>query len=91
MAAPPPVTITLRFVLADSSGFAVPETAALKVCPPIVLVNTKLKDITIGVPYQDQLVADGGAGGPYTFEILDGLPAGLTCSPDGLITGTVLG
>ena len=54
---------------------------------PVVVSPSPLPDGTQGVAYSQQLSASGGAGGPYTFSAT-GLPQGLTCSVDGLISGT---
>jgi hypothetical protein len=42
----------------------------------------------VGVAYSQQLTASGGTG-PYTFTVLSGaLPAGLTLTAGGLLSGT---
>src|SRR5262249_38258448 len=47
-----------------------------------------LSDGTIGVPYDDTIIAGGGAGG-YTFALtLGNLPDGLTLETDGQLHGT---
>ena len=47
-------------------------------------------EATIGQPYSFQFTADGGVP-PYTFAVTGILPAGLTLSPEGLLSGTPLG
>ncbi len=49
-----------------------------------------LPNAQIGVPYSQQLTASGGDGGPYTWALANGvsLPAGLSLSSTGLISGT---
>ena len=55
---------------------------------PVTMETTSIPSGTVGVPYSFQLVASGGDG-PYTFsKDLGFLPAGLTLSPGGLISGT---
>jgi len=52
------------------------------------ITTDSLPDATMGVDYAVQLEASGG-NPPYTWSILTGtLPAGLTLSSDGLISGT---
>lgn len=56
-------------------------------CVATITLDT-LSDGTINVPYDDTILADGGAGG-YTFAQLDGtLPTGLTLETDGQLHGT---
>ena len=44
---------------------------------------------TLGAPYSQTVTATGGTGGPYTFTLASGaLPAGLTLSSAGVISGT---
>ena len=57
-------------------------------CPVITIVPPTLPDGALGVAYSQQLTASGGTG-PYVFTVLSGtLPAGLTLSPGGLLSGT---
>lgn len=53
------------------------------------LANGLLPDATVGLPYSVQLVGQG-APGPFSFLLADpaSLPAGLTLTTTGLITGT---
>jgi hypothetical protein len=54
------------------------------------ITTTTIPGYTIGVPYSYQLVASGGSGS-YNWKIASGsLPAGLTMSLTGLISGTPL-
>jgi hypothetical protein len=58
---------------------------------PVVIDTTSLPDATQGVAYSVQLLAHGGTP-PYTWSIFAGsLPAGLTLSSSGLISGTPTG
>jgi len=57
-------------------------------CPVITLNPATLPAGTVGVAGSIALTASGGTG-PYTFSVLTGtLPAGLTLSPGGLLSGT---
>ena len=56
--------------------------------PPPVVATCYAIAAVAGVPIEPtQLSASGGEGGPYTFTAT-GLPAGLTLSTDGLLSGT---
>lgn len=54
---------------------------------PVTISPSPLPNGTEGVAYSQQLTASGGAGGPYTYSAT-GLPAGLTLTVDGLLSGT---
>ena len=57
-------------------------------CPPITLAPATLPSGTVGVAYSQQITASGGTA-PYVFTVLTGtLPAGLTLSSRGLLSGT---
>jgi uncharacterized protein YhjY with autotransporter beta-barrel domain len=58
-------------------------TASLTVNPASLPAGTR------SVAYSQTLTAAGGTGGPYTYSVLSGaLPAGLTLTSGGLISGT---
>ena len=52
----------------------------------ITLSPSTLPTPTVGVAYSQQLTASGGSGSGYVFTAA-GLPAGLTLSPGGLLSG----
>ena len=55
---------------------------------PVVIDTSSLPDAQVGVPYSAQLTVHGGKP-PYVWSIISGaLPAGLTLSSGGLISGT---
>jgi type VI secretion system secreted protein VgrG len=57
-------------------------------CPPIALSPAVLPNGSVGAAYSQTLAASGGTP-PYTFRVSSGaLPAGLTLSPTGMLTGT---
>lgn len=57
-------------------------------CPVITLSPAVLPGGTIGVPYNQTITASGGTA-PYTFSVSAGaLPAGLSLSPAGVVSGT---
>lgn len=57
-------------------------------CDPIPLAPTTLPAGQVGVAYDATIVASGGAA-PYVYDVADGaLPAGLSLSSGGVISGT---
>jgi Ice-binding-like/Putative Ig domain len=71
-------------VTMDSNALAVCGAA----CGIVTLGPATLPAATVGVPYAQQLVATGDVG-PFTFAVTSGaLPAGLSMSPSGMISGT---
>ncbi len=80
------VTVTAT----DSAGATGTATCNFFVDAAMVVPTPKLPDATVGVPYSQQFMASGGSG-IYTFTVTSGtLPAGLTLSPSGVLSGTVL-
>ena len=57
--------------------------------PPLEIVTNELPDAEVGEEYHAALEASGGAT-PYAWNVT-GLPNGLTCSDDGVISGTPIG
>ena len=63
-------------------------TKSITVNQPLAITTTSLTSGSVGVPYTGSLVASGGVP-PYTWAITSGsLPAGLSLSTSGFITGT---
>lgn len=76
--------------VADANGDAVTQAYSLFIDADLTLGPAALPDVKINVPYSEQLTATGGSG-IYSFAFVGGrLPAGLTLSPAGRISGTVL-
>ena len=73
----------------DSSGTTATKALSIAVAPPPLSVTTSsLPTAVVGTAYSQTLAANGGTGG-YTWSTTAGsLPAGLTLSPAGAITGT---
>ncbi|MEO8359959.1 MAG: IPTL-CTERM sorting domain-containing protein [Vicinamibacteria bacterium] len=66
-------------------------TAVVPVCPLITISPISLVAGTAGVPYNQMLMASGGSS-PYVFGLTAGsLPAGLTLSTGGTVSGTPAG
>jgi len=62
-------------------------TLTIGACPTITVGPATSPDATLGKAYSLQLTASGGTG-PYTYSTADPLPAGLTLSAAGLLSGT---
>ncbi|WP_408663715.1 putative Ig domain-containing protein [Jatrophihabitans sp.] len=71
----------------DSTGVTASTTFSAFVASPLDLPPIADQTAVVGQPYQYQVSASFGVK-PYTFSAGIGLPAGLTITPDGLISGT---
>ncbi len=83
-------TTTFQVRVRDSSAPAqnVFRTFTLTISPPLLVSTTSLPNGVVGVPYSAQLTATGG-NPAYAWSVLGGtLPAGLTLSSSGLLSGT---
>jgi hypothetical protein len=56
-------------------------------CPDITLNPASLPSARVATPYSQTITATGGVA-PYTFSMFETLPAGLTLSSTGLLSGT---
>jgi len=87
-------TFVMAFILVFSTPmFAVQQTATqaltIVVAAPLVITSTAPPEAIVGQAYSYQLTATGGVA-PYTWTLASGfsLPAGVTLSSTGLISGT---
>jgi hypothetical protein len=72
------------------TGFRWNLGATLEPIPPLAVTTASLPDATLGSAYSASLAADGGVP-PYSWSLLSGaLPAGLSLSSAGVISGTPL-
>lgn len=73
----------------DSNGCTGLRAHSVSVsCPPITLAPASLPNATIGTPYNQTITASGGTS-PYSYAVTAGaLPAGLSLSSSGSLTGT---
>ncbi|MFN0168047.1 MAG: BACON domain-containing protein, partial [Bryobacteraceae bacterium] len=74
----------------SNSPLAVPLTLTVTAAPtqPISITSGNPSGGTVGVPYSFAFTASGG-NGTYSWSVLTGsLPAGLSLSPSGALTGT---
>jgi len=80
---------TFTIIAADSANHTANQSYTVTIAaPPITVTPTSLPNGTLGTPYSEQLTAAGGAGG-YVFTVGSGaLPAGITLSSAGLLSGT---
>jgi hypothetical protein len=85
----PTVTGTFNYTvtITDAAGHTGTLKCSVTVVPPVT-ANCGCSSVTQGQAMTPvTLTASGGSGGPYTFTA-SGLPAGLTISPSGTISGT---
>ena len=79
---------SLTFRATDNNGCIGSTTWTLKICPVITLAPTTLSAATVGSAYSTTITASGGAT-PYAYSVTIGsLPAGLTLSSAGVLSGT---
>ncbi len=73
----------------DSSGATATQALTITIAAPRLTITTAaLPNGTVGTNYSQNFLASGGAGG-YTWSVASGsLPAGLSLSPGGAISGT---
>ncbi|MGE0884224.1 MAG: putative Ig domain-containing protein [Blastocatellales bacterium] len=79
--------ITVRAT--DSNGCFGEKSYNLQIssCPVITITPNTLPDALLNNAYNQALAANGGTPG-YTFTVGSGLPAGLTLSPAGVLSGS---
>jgi len=83
-----PVTFTVRAADSESPAVVVTQSYTVTVEPLLTITTTTLPAANIGIAYSASLVATGGVS-PYTWAVTTGsLPAGLTLSTTGVISGT---
>jgi uncharacterized protein YhjY with autotransporter beta-barrel domain len=86
-----PITITATDTGSTGAGapFSVAQNYVIQVGAPTIVVDpATLPNPVAATPYSQTLSASGGAG-PYTFAVSAGaLPAGLTLSGAGVLSGT---
>jgi hypothetical protein len=82
-------TANFTATVKDSSNQTASKALSISVAPPpLTVTTTTLPNGTVGAAYSQTLAASGGTGG-YTWSISAGaLPAGLSLSAAGAISGT---
>ena len=86
-------SFTLTVKMVDASGCQGTQSLILTIgtCPPIAVQPSSLPAGTVDVSYTQQLEATGGTA-PHQFSLVTGsLPAGLTLSETGLVSGLPVG
>lgn len=82
-----PATVTVHATDSATGSVTGPVTLQVNPISPLTLSGS-LPNATLGVAYTQTLTASGGIG-PYTYAVTAGsLPAGLTLSSSGVISGT---
>jgi hypothetical protein len=80
---------TQTITATDTVTGSVLGSVVVTVLPAITLSPASLPAGLAGTAYSQSFSASGGAEGPFRFVVtLGSLPAGLTLSPDGLLSGT---
>jgi hypothetical protein len=81
----------MSVVVTDATGATARRSYSFEVRPPAVdrlsITTASLANGNAGIPYSVSLGATGGRA-PYSWAINGDLPAGLSFSPDGAISGT---
>lgn len=81
-------TFSFRITARDANDCTAFRNYTLTIgCPPVVLSPVLLAAASQGVAYSQTFTVLGGAPRPYTFSVGPGLPAGLTLSPSGTLSG----
>ena len=79
---------TITFGATDANGCPGSIQSLLQICPVIGVSPASFATATVGTPYTQTLTASNGAS-PYAWSVLSGtLPAGLSLSTGGVLSGT---
>lgn len=82
-------TTNFNVSLMDANGATASGSASITVIPGLTISSSGLSPITVSGPQSGSFQASGGLGGPFTYSISAGnLPAGLSLSSGGVVTGT---
>lgn len=84
-----PASSAFTAIVTDSRGRSISQNCALTVSAPQINITTScpLPRATTGRAYLQRLSASGGSA-PYSWSVVGALPAGLTITGDGLVSGT---
>jgi hypothetical protein len=84
----PAVTFDFTTQVAGGDGRTSTKALAIRVAAPLSIATSSLPGGTVGTAYSQTLAAGGGLA-PYSWSVAGGaLPAGLTLSAAGVISGT---
>lgn len=78
----------VTFTVTDSANNSASATIDVTVVSELTITTTALPQEFVGVAYSATLTASGGVP-PYSWSVGSGLPAGLTLSSAGVLSGTV--
>ncbi|OJW15594.1 MAG: hypothetical protein BGO49_15175, partial [Planctomycetales bacterium 71-10] len=85
-----PLLFQTQVTITDGEGASRTVTVPITIYDALAFDEGPIHEPAIGSPYSHQMVVTGGSGSGYTFTAT-GLPAGLSISEAGLITGTATG
>ena len=81
-------SFTVQVKDSETPAVTASQTFSITVQSPLTITTTSLPAANVGISYSQQMTATGGVS-PYTWSVATGsLPAGLTLSSGGLISGT---
>ncbi len=81
-------SFTFTVLVTDSAQVTATRTFTVRISDPLLITTTALPEGTEGLAYQAGITAAGGFP-PYAFSVAQGsLPAGLSLSADGVLSGT---
>lgn len=91
LAGTPTTTGTFNFTVQATAANGCTGTQAYSIvvsCPTYSITPSTLPNGTANVAYDQQLTASGGAGGPYQFGFVSGLPPNMFITTTGRLLGT---
>jgi len=81
-------TYSFTVMVNDTGGNQASATFSLTVVPVLAITTTTLPSGTVGVAYSQTLTASGGSGNYSWSAVTSSLPAGLTLSSSGVLSGS---
>jgi uncharacterized repeat protein (TIGR03803 family) len=82
-----PGSYAFTVIATDAAGLTGSRTYSVTINPAVTITTTAIASGTFGQPYAQLIVAGGGTG-PLTFSYSGTLPAGVTLTSSGLLSGT---
>jgi uncharacterized protein YhjY with autotransporter beta-barrel domain len=81
---------SFTYTATNAAGTSAPATATITVSPPVITYTpSNPPAATAGAVYSQSLASASGGAAPYTYSIYSGaLPAGMTLSTNGTLSGT---
>lgn len=79
---------SFTYTAANAGGTSSPATVTVTVSAPTLSITPAIPSATVGMAYSQTVVASGGQS-PYSYAVTAGaLPAGMTVSSAGVVSGT---